>query len=345
MLKKPRLIVLIIIALTLLSLYVDLPKFKIFGQYFTHSKFVTNVIKRDLEPKLGLDLAGGVELAMSADMSNIVFARRDDALESAKNIVENRINAYGVSEPVIQTGKKGGQYRLIVEMPGVSNADEVIAALKKVAFLEFKTLPKDFSKEATAEISPDVFISTGLTGNDLRRATASPSQDSQTPGYVVNLEFNSEGAKKFEEITKNNLERPVAIFIDGELKQAPRVQSVISDGKAIITGNFDSKQAKEIAIELNSGALKTPLKIESQSRVGPTIGQSSIQKSIFATVVGLTSVAIFMIFYYRVLGLFAIAALFIYTLLVFAIFKLVPVTLTLAGIAGFVLSIGMAVDA
>ena len=347
MLKKPRLIVLIIIALTLLSLYVDLPKFKIFGQYFTHSKFVTNVIKRDLEPKLGLDLAGGVELTMSADMSNIDFASRDDALESAKNIVENRINAYGVSEPVIQTGKKGGQYRLIVEMPGVSNADEVIAALKKVAFLEFKTLPKDFSKEATAEIeiSPDVFISTGLTGNDLRRATASPSQDSQTPGYVVNLEFNSEGAKKFEEITKNNLDAPVAIFIDGELKQAPRVQSVISDGKAIITGNFDSKQAKEIAIELNSGALKTPLKIESQSRVGPTIGQSSIQKSIFATVVGLTSVAIFMIFYYRVLGLFAIAALFIYTLLVFAIFKLVPVTLTLAGIAGFVLSIGMAVDA
>lgn len=345
MLKKPRLIVLIIIVLTLLSLYVDLPKFKIFGQYFTHPKFITNVIKRDLEPKLGLDLAGGVELTMSADMSNIDFASRDDALESAKNIVENRINAYGVSEPVIQTGKKGGQYRLIVEMPGVSNADEVVTALKKVAFLEFKTLPKDFSKEATAEISPDVFISTGLTGNDLRRATASPSQDTQTPGYVVNLEFNSEGAKKFEEITKNNLDAPVAIFIDGELKQAPRVQSVISDGKAIITGNFDSKQAKEIAIELNSGALKTPLKIESQSRVGPTIGQSSIQKSIFATVVGLTSVAIFMIFYYRVLGLFAIAALFIYTLLVFAIFKLLPVTLTLAGIAGFVLSIGMAVDA
>lgn len=345
MLKKPRLIVLTIIALTLISLYIDLPNFKIFGYGFSHSKFVTEFLKRDLKPKLGLDLAGGVQLTLSADMSKIDQNDRDSALDSAKNIVESRVNALGVGETVIQTAKTYGQYRLIVEKPGISDIDQFIETIKKQAHLEFKVLKDNLPPEATVSVSPQDFTSTSLTGKDLTRAQAQPSRDPQTPGYVISLEFNSEGAKKFRQITKNNIGKRVAIFLDDEMIQAPVVQAEITDGNAIITGYPDAPSAKTIAIQLNAGALPVQLKIESQNRVGPTIGQSSLQKSIFATAVGLASVVIFMIAYYRILGLFAIAALFIYTLLVFAIFKLVPVTLTLAGIAGFILSIGMAVDA
>lgn len=342
--NSPRTLFLIIL-LTLLAIYIDLPKVTILGKNFSHPQINTKFLKRDLAPKLGLDLAGGVHAVMSVDMTDVEENDRANVLASAENITETRINALGVSEPVIQTAKTKDQYRLIVDLPSVSNPDEVINTLKKVAFLEFKTLRKDLPPEATLSLSLDSFESTGLNGSDLKRATAQPSRDPQTPGYVVSLEFNSDGAKKFEQITKDNLGQPVAIFIDGVLTQAPRVQAVISDGKAIISGNFDSKEAKKIAIELGSGALKAPLKIESQTRVGPTIGAEAIRKSIFAAVIGVLSVAVFMVFYYQLLGIFAVSALIIYTLITFAIFKLIPVTLTLAGIAGFILSIGMAVDA
>ncbi len=345
MLKHPKRTFLLIILLSIAALYIDLPKFSFRGFSFTRSPALTKLIKRDLEPKLGLDLAGGIHVTMSVDMSKIGAGDRDDALDSAKNITESRINALGVSEPVVQTAKSSGQYRLIVDLPGISNADEVIAILKQAAFLEFRTIPKDLPPQATLSASADIFQSSGLTGNDLKKAVAQPSTDPQNPGYVVSLEFNGDGAKKFEQITKDNLGKKVAIFIDGEFKQAPTVQSVISDGKGIISGKFSSKDAKEIAIQLNSGALKAPLKIESQTRVGPTLGQDSIRRSLLAAAIGIASVIIFMIAYYRFLGIFATIALLIYTLLVFAIFKLIPVTLTLAGIAGFILSIGMAVDA
>src|SRR3989338_6378554 len=293
MLKNPRRVLFFIILLTLLTLIIDLPRLKVKGKTFSHPTINTKIIKRDLEPRLGLDLSCGVQVVMSLDMSKLEQNDKDSAAESAKNIIENRINSLGVSEPVIQTAKTKDQYRLVIELAGISDIDQAISTIKKTAHLEFKT----------------------------------------------------DGAKKFEEITKNNLEKPVAIFLDNELISAPTVQAVIADGNAQITGQFTSSQAKQLAIALNAGALPVPLKIESQTRIGPTIGTDSIQKSLLATAVGLASVAIFMIFYYRILGMFAVLALVIYSLIVFAIFKLIPVTLTLAGIAGFVLSIGMAVDA
>ena len=343
--KSPRISLLFIILLTLAAIYVDLPKLNFGDKYFVHPQPLKNFTKRDLEPKLGLDLSGGVQLTMSADMTNIPEEDRDDALESAKNIVENRVNALGVAEPVIQTAKTGDQFRLIVELAGVSDIDQAVALVKKTAHLEFKTLKADAPPEATFAALPDFYQSSGLTGKELKRAQAQPSQDPASPGYVVALEFNQEGATKFEEITRNNLGKPVAMTLDDEIISAPIVNAIISDGNAIITGNFTSQEARQLAIELNAGALPAPLKIESQTRVGPTLGASSIARSIFASVVGLAAVCFFMVVYYRMLGIFAVFALLIYTALVFSIFKLIPVTLTLAGIGGFVLSVGMAVDA
>ena len=345
--KSPRKILFLIIALTLLAIYIDLPYLNFDKYYFTHPEKLKNFIKRDLKLKLGLDLAGGVQLTMSADMENVPQEDRDNALDSAKNIIENRINSLGVAEPIVQSAKTNDQYRLIVEIAGITDVDQAVSTVRKTAHLVFKTVKADAPPEATFAAMPEHFEDTQLTGKDLKRANATVSQDPQQPGYVVSLEFNEEGAKKLDEITRNNIGKPMAMFLDEEPISwpPPIIQAIISDGNAQISGNFTSKEARQLAIELNAGALPVPLKIESQNRIGPTLGSDSIEKSIFASAVGLLSVSVFMIAYYRVLGIFAVAALLSYTALVFAIFKLIPVTLTLAGIAGFVLSIGMAVDA
>lgn len=347
MLKKPRLIIIFILLLTFGSLYIDLPKVTIFGKTISHPSINANFLKRDLEPKLGLDLAGGVQLTMSADMSGLEEQDKDRALESAKDIIEKRVNSLGVAEPIIQTAKTQGQYRVIVELAGISDIDQAIKTVKNSAHLEFRALKQDAPPEATISAMPEFFTSSGLTGKNLKRAQAQPSQNPKKPGYVVSLEFNQEGAKKFEEITRNNLSKPLAMFLDDQPISwpPPIVEAIISDGNAVITGRFTSQEARQLAVSLNAGALPVPLKIESQTRVGPTLGQDSINRSIFAAIVGLASVALFMILYYRILGIFATLALIIYTLFTFAVFKLVPITLTLAGIAGFILSIGMAVDA
>ena len=347
MFKNPRLALLAIISLTLFSIFIDLPKIKIFGKNIQHPTINTKFFQRDFEPKLGLDLAGGVQLVLSADLSTIDEKDQENALESSKNIIENRINSLGVSEPVVQIAKSQNQNRLIVELAAISDVNEAVAIVKKTAHLEFKVLKKDLPPEATLAALPEHFISSSLTGKDLKRAQAAPNADPKNPGYVVNLEFNEEGAKKLEQITRDHIEKPMAMFLDDEAISwpPPIIQAIITDGNAQITGNFDSNSARNLAIQLNAGALPVPLKIESQTQIGPTLGQEAIEKSIFATIIGFISVAIFMTVYYRFLGVFAIVALLIYTSIVFAIFKAIPVTMTLAGIAGFVLSIGMAVDA
>lgn len=347
--KLPLKSLIFILILTSICIYIDLPKFTVLGKHFNHPKIDTKFFKRDLEPKLGLDLAGGVQLTMSADMQSIDTKDRSDALESAKNVIERRVNSLGVAEPVIQSAKAQDQYRLIIEIPGITDIDQAVATVKRAAHLEFRALKTNLPPEATLSAIPDPanFEKTNLTGSDLKLAQAQPSRDPQSPGYIINLEFNSDGAKKFEEITQKNLEKPLAMFLDDSPISwpPPTVRSVISDGHAQISGNFDAKSARALAIQLNAGALPVPLKIESQSRIGPTIGAASIQKSIIATIIGLASVAVFMLVYYRFLGVFAVIALIIYTAITYAVFKLIPITLTLAGIAGFVLSIGMAVDA
>lgn len=345
MFRHPRRFLFLIIVLFALAIYIDIPKFSYKGLNFSHPQINANFFKRDLEPKLGLDLAGGVQLVMSADMKGVEVSDRDSALESAKNVIENRINSIGVAEPVIQAAKTQGQYRLIIELAGISDIDQAITTVRKTAHLDFRTLKKDAPAESTIAAKPEYFENTGLTGSDLKRAIAQPSRDTQVPGYVISLEFNDSGKKKFEQITREHLGRPVAIFLDEDLISSPTVQAIISDGNAQITGNFTSTSARQLAIQLNAGALPVPLIIESQNRIGPTLGQQSIERGLLAAAIGIASVAIFMILYYRILGVFAVVALIIYTALTFAIFKLIPVTLTLAGIAGFILSIGMAVDA
>lgn len=345
--KKPRAVIIFIFLLTLLAILINVPKANFLGREFSHIKINTKIYKNNLEPKLGLDLAGGVQLTLSADMSGVELGDQPSALESAKNIVEQRINSLGVAEATVQTAKTAGQKMLVVEIPGITDVDQAIELVKKAAHLEFRIIKDNSLLDSTASASPENYISSGLTGKDLKRATANPSNDPQTPGYTVDLEFNSDGAKKLEQITTDHLNQPMAMFLDEKPVSwpPPTIRSAISDGKAQISGNFDSASARDLAIQLNTGALPVPLKIESQTRIGPTIGRDAIEKSIIATIIGLASVAIFMLIYYRILGLFAVSALALYALLVFSAFKLLGVTLTLAGIAGFVLSIGMAVDA
>ena len=237
MLKNPRRILLLIVLLTIAAVFLDLPKFKIRNIEISHPKINTKLVKRDLEPKLGLDLAGGVQLTMSADMQNIDPQDRDAALASAKDIVENRIDSLGVAEPVIQTAKTQAQYRLIIEIPGISDIDQAVATVKKTAHLEFKILKKDSSAEATYAAKPEDFEASGLTGKDLKRAAAAPSQDPGTPGYVVNLTFNQDGAKKLEVITADNLEKPMAMYLDDQPISwpPPVIKAVITDGNAQIT--------------------------------------------------------------------------------------------------------------
>ncbi len=344
---------------------VDIPripvKFSAFGHdinvFVVHPKINLSRIglnfQKDLEPKLGLDLQGGADITLRLKLDEIPVSDRDAALLSARDIIERRVNGLGVSEPVIQTAKVGDDYRINVQLAGISDVNQALTLIGSTAQLKYKEL-SDVGKDATASANltnlNDRYKDTELTGKDLKRAIAtSASGNSQkiasTGGYVISLEFTSEGAKKFEDITGRNIGQPIAIFLDDKLITEPTVQQKISGGTAQISGNFDAQTAKSLANLLNGGALPAPIEVIKQTNVGPTLGSESLQRSLIATLVGLVSVIIFMIFYYRWLGVVASVALIFYTLLTFAIFKFIPITLTLAGIAGFVLSIGMAVDA
>jgi preprotein translocase subunit SecD len=348
---KPRYVLWLIILLTCGAIIVDIPKIPIkfslgplrFDKILVHPSFP----QRDLEPKLGLDLKGGAHLVLQADMSEIASENRANALESAKNIVENRVNLFGVSEPVVQTSKVGSDWRIIVELPGVTNVDEAVKLIGETAKLEFWEEKATSAQLSTETASPSSFLDqwqkTDLSGRDLK--IAKPGFSPQNGQPEVEIEFAPEGAKKFEEITKRNVGKPVLIMLDNQVISDPRVNEVIAGGKASISGKFTTEETKNLAIQLNAGALPVPIKVIQQENIGPTLGSTSIQKSFIAGAIGLGIVATFMIFSYGILGILADFALLIYTLLVFAIFKALPVTLTLAGIAGFILSIGMAVDA
>ncbi len=301
--------------------------------------------------KLGLDLQGGTQLVLEAQMDKIGNDQKDIALDSAREVIERRVNLFGVSESVVQTSKVGNSRRILVDLPGIKDSSEAANLVGKTAQLEFKEL-----KESTAsgEATPSAnFVSTGLTGNDLKKSqvqfgNGGQSQSNGTP--TVQLEFNSDGAKKFADITKRNIGKPLAIFLDDQPVTAPTVNTEILDGNAVISGNFTVEAAKQLAVQLNAGALPVPIKIIEQRSIGATLGQDSINKSIIAAIIGIMTVILYMLFYYGRYGLVAGLALLIYTLISVAIFRtglfiMPPITLTLAGIAGFILSIGMAVDA
>lgn len=295
---------------------------------------------RDLDLKLGLDLRGGVHLVYEADTATLPESDRAPAVEATRSNIERRINSLGVSEPIIQTAKVGSDYRLIVELAGVTDINQAISLIGQTALLEFKE-----SNVATPASALD-FITTGLTGRDLQLAQVQFDSGKTAGQPVVAIEFNPEGAKKFAQITSRNLGRPLAIFLDGQLvMRPPTVQSAITDGRAVISGNFTPDEAKKLVIQLNAGALPVPIKIIEQRNIGATLGSQSIAKSLLAASVGIVTVWLFMLINYGWKGLLADLVLVVYILISLSIIRLIPITLTLAGIAGLILSIGMATDA
>lgn len=296
---------------------------------------------RDLNFRLGLDLQGGTHLVYQADMSQVEPNRRDEAILSAKNNIDRRINLLGVSEPVVQTSRSGEDYRLIVELPGVKDVNQALAVIGQTARLEFRELDS-----ATDSAQPE-FVPSGLTGSDLSFAQVQFDNAQSSIGRsVIALEFTPTGTQKLAEISNRNLGRPLAIFLDDQpITPPPTVQEAITDGRAVISGDFTLDQAKRLSIQLNAGALPVPIQVVQQRNIGATLGAESVTKSLFAGAVGLVIVWLFMIANYRLNGLVADFALGLYVLLSLSLFKLIPVTLTLSGIAGFILSIGMAVDA
>ncbi len=334
----------LVVVLTLVALLVDLPKFPTF-------KILNKSFQFSFPLKLGLDLQGGSQLILQAETDKLNPVDRDDALASVRQVIEKRVNNFGVSESRVQTSKIGEQRRIIVELPGLKDSSAAAALVGHTAKLEFRELPATLSAQATSSALIAVLesVPTNLGGADLVKATPSFGSG-KSAGPEIALKFNDTGAKKFAEITKRNIGKPLAIFLDDELLEAPTVQQEIIGGDAVITGKFTLDQVKTIATQLNAGALPVPVKIIDQHSVGPELGQESINKSIVAGSIGLGIVGLYMAIFYGVLGLIADIALVIYTIFVLAIFKtglflIPPITLTLSGIAGFVLSIGMAVDA
>ncbi|MBU0597680.1 protein translocase subunit SecD [Patescibacteria group bacterium] len=437
-----------ILLLTALAGVVDYPKgpdIKI-GEYF-----------KELKVHLGLDLQGGSHLLYDADTTEIPNEDKTSALEGVRDVIERRVNAFGVSEPLIQTSKKGNNWRIIVELAGITDVNEAISMIGETPLLEFKeevteemteeeknalvaineeakkkaeevlaqvlqpeadfaALANEYSEDPgntdyeteekkggdldfftremmvpeftdvifdklevnqifpelvetqfgyhiikktgvqddQARASHILFMkqstenqptleNTGLSGKQLERSYVEFDPNTNEP--QVALEFDNEGKELFAAITERNVNKIVGIYLDGSPISLPRVNQAIRDGTAIITGSFNLDEAKLLAQRLNAGALPVPITLVSQHNVGATLGSVSVEKSLLAGIVGLILVAIFMVIYYRLPGFMSVFALLTYAMLVLAIFKLIPVTLTLAGIAGFILSIGMAVDA
>lgn len=417
-----------------------------------------------LQVNEGLDLQGGIHLEYAADVSNIEGAKVEEALQAAEAVIERRVNAFGVGEPLVQRSKSGTEERIIVELPGIKDIEQAKAMIKETPFLEFREtvekqgaqvtqeeidqantaskgqaesvfqrakngedfaeLAKQFGQDGTAanggdldfasrgqfvkefedalfnpdfktgEIYPTLVESqfgwhiikktdergegdakevrsshilfmkrsleqenapvtdyqpTGLSGKNLKDAYV----DYQTQGLgspQIALQFDDEGTRLFADITKRNVGKPVAIFLDGEIISAPTIQQEIVGGQAVITGNFTLPEANELVRRLNEGALPVPITLVGQQSVDASLGEAALKQSLLAGAVGLAAVAVFMLFYYRFLGLIAVVALLLYTAMLLALFKLsaltpFPITVTLSGIAGFILSIGIAVDA
>ena len=296
--------------------------------------------------KLGLDLQGGVHLTYKADLSAIKPAEASGAMEGLRDVIERRVNAFGVGEPLVQVEKSaGGDQRLIVELPGVTNVNEAIKMIGETPFLEFKTENPNTDKltEEEKKDSSKVFVQSDLTGRYLKKAILDFNQTTFEP--IISLEFNEEGGKLFAKLTKENVGKSIAIFLDGQPISVPNVNEEITGGKAQITGQFTPKEAKLLVQRLNSGALPVPVSLISQQSVGPSLGEKFLAKGVMAGIYGMILVSLFLILWYRLPGLVAVLALGLYTIIILALFKLIPVTLTAAGIAGFILSVGMAVDA
>ena len=272
--------------------------------------------------KQGLDLQGGTHIVLEAEDAGENKVT-DDAVERARQILERRINEMGLAEPLIQ---REGKKRIIIELPGVKDPDQAIKTIGKTAVMEFK----------------DENGVVHLTGNDLKDAKEQIGQNKQ---FMVAIEFTDEGAKKFADLTTQNVGRHIGIYLDGEQLTNPVVDEPITGGKAVITGSKTLEEAKDLAILLRSGALPVKINVLEVRTVGPTLGQDSKDKSVTAFAVGIGLIVAFMLVLYRVSGFVATTALLIYVLLLLAVLHFLQATLTLPGIAGIILSMGVAVDA
>ena len=344
--------------------------------------------------KLGLDLRGGSYLVYQADVSDIPEAEVKSSMDALRDVIERRINAFGVAEPNVQTethslGVDTPEQRLVIELPGVTDLDKAVEMIGKTPFLEFKTERPEKERDAILaeqkklqdaiekvkkekktdkvnlkdldlkSLNLDLsliqkdprYVSTKLTGKYLAKSNLEFSQGGIKNGGslqaqpIIGLHFNKEGADLFEKMTTDNVGKTIAIYLDGIMVSNPRVNTAIAGGNAIIEGNFSIKEAKEIVGRLNSGALPIPIKLVSTNTVGPTLGQGAVDAGVRAGIIGLILVALILLLWYRLPGLIAVIALGIYAVLMLWLFKFIPVTLTSAGIAGFIISIGIAVDA
>ncbi|MFH1536449.1 MAG: protein translocase subunit SecD [Patescibacteria group bacterium] len=416
-------------------------------------------LKKQIKVHLGLDLQGGTSLLYEADLANIPAGEEQEAMNGVRDVIERRINAFGVSEPLVQITHYGESWRVNIELPGISDINEAVKQIGETPLLEFKEeaepepytteqlesiksineenkkqaeeilaevkaegadfaaiameksqdpgskesggdlgefakgdmVPKFdkvvFEEAEVGKVYPEIvetnfgyhiikvkekrteedqelaqashiliqkipetpeaygpnYANTGLSGKQLESAEV--IFDSQTNLPQVSLEFDDEGKDLFAELTEKNVDKTIAIYLDGSPISVPVVNEPIRDGRAVISGDFTLEEAKTLGQRLNAGALPVPIELINQRNIGPTLGQESIEKSLLAGIIGLVVLSLFIIIYYRVPGVMAVIALLIYGLVILAIFKLWPITLTLAGVAGFIISIGMAVDA
>ncbi len=369
--KTPKILLILIVLLTVTSVLVNLPKTVIPIKFsspiipFLNKKLdidkeigidgqsiLNNIgIQRSIAFRKGLDLEGGTSITLQADMKDLSADKRDSALESAKDVIERRVNFFGVSEAIVQTAKVGNDYRVIVEIPGVTDVNQAVSLIGQTAKLTFwETGASESAKIASdSAVSPSIGLylqnpkKTNLSGEDLQQSLVTFDQNTGQP--VVQIQFTANGTKKFADITSRNVGKPVAMVLDDIVISAPVVNEPITQGDAVISGSFTTDQAKQLSVQLNAGALPVELSILEQRAIGATLGEESLQKSFVAGVIGFFVIVVFMVILYGKLGVIASIALAIYTLLILTIFRLIPVTLTLAGIAGIILSVGIAVDA
>ncbi len=285
--------------------------------------------------RLGLDLIGGSHLVYKVDLSQVGSGDRDSVLNGLRDVIERRVNLFGVSEPQVYLAQSAGESNLVVELAGIKDVSQAIQLIGETPMLDFR--------EVEGSGTSTQFIQTNLTGRYIKGAQLTFDPNTQAP--QVSISFNDEGAGIFERMTAANVGKPLAIFLDGQMIEAPTVQEKISGGQAVISGKFTLDTAKTLVERFNAGALPAPITLISQQTVSPTLGADSLKKGIIAGIIGTLLVMAFMIAYYRMFGVFAALALLIYIFLTLGVFKVIPITLTLAGLAGFIMTIGMAVDA
>lgn len=333
----------IILVIALLAIWIDVSE-----NLLIPNPFGGFLLERNVAPRLGLDLRGGMQVLMEADLPENTPVDRAE-LEVSRSIMENRTNALGVAENVLQIA---GDRRIVGEFPGADNATEILATLQQTGLLEFvdtgaNSIPAGARIETNfgnpeAVVDGVTVFNTIMTGSDLRSVSVSSGQLS---GFQINFELTSAGADIFATHTANNIGRHLTIVLDKVVVSSPVIDGAITGGSGTIQGAFSYEEANTLAVQLRYGSLPIPLKIVETRIIGPTLGEDSLQKSMVAGLIGIIVVLLFMTIYYRVPGVVAIVSLIFYALIAFALFKLIGITLTLPGIAGFMLSTGSALDA